>query len=116
MWPPERIEMLSVTQELEQSVKCKVASIIVHHGVPAYHCPVQYYAYIENTFMHIEDNTFMVPAPHRPQYIFFIPGWKSGILSSPVPKPLAPKPKGYGLTLKSYGLPTPPPIFLIGPL
>ena len=62
MWPPERIEMLSVTQELEQSVKCKVASIIVHHGVPAYHCPVQYYAYIENTFMHIEDNTFMVPA------------------------------------------------------
>ena len=64
LWPPERIEMLSVTQELEQSVKCKVASIIVHHGVPAYHCPVQYYAYIENTFMHIEDNTFIY-SPHH---------------------------------------------------
>ena len=56
-----RIEMLSVTQELGQSVKCKVARIIVHHGAAIeYHCPVQYYAYIENTFMHVEDNTFIV--------------------------------------------------------
>ena len=53
--------MLSVTQELGQSVKCKVARIIVHQGAAMeYHCPVQYYAYIGNTFMHIEDNTFIV--------------------------------------------------------
>ena len=71
-----RTELLDgyVRCEMDQSVKCKVASIIV------YQCPVQYYAYIENTFMH-RGQHIHCPRPACSRYIASSPRENETILN-----------------------------------